>query len=125
MWSKKQNKYSKLSYFVTQDNLSPILGLHACIEMDIIRKVDAMKQEELLEELESAFSQLGYLPRKQKLVLKPDAKPVIHAPRRVAESLKEPLKSELDKMLKMGDIAKETEPTEWVSLLVIVHKGNG
>ncbi|GBM85033.1 Transposon Tf2-6 polyprotein [Araneus ventricosus] len=37
----------------------------------------------------------------------------------------EPLKSELDRMVKAGVIEKVTEPTDWVSPLVIVQKKNG
>ena len=56
---------------------------------------------------------------------KDNAKPVIDAPRRVPHALKEKLKIELDKMVEQDVIERVTEPTDWVSSLVVVEKSNG
>ena len=58
-------------------------------------------------------------------MLKEDAKPVVHAPRRVPLAFKEPLKQQLDDMVKNKIIAPVKEPTDWVSSLVVVEKKNG
>ena len=50
---------------------------------------------------------------------------MIHPPRRVPEALREPLKRELDALIKQGIIAKVDESTDWVNSLVCVTKRNG
>lgn len=56
------------------------------------------------------------------MVLREDAVPVVQMTRRVPLALQEPLRRELDRMLKAGIIVKAEEPTDWVSPLVIVMK---
>ena len=56
---------------------------------------------------------------------KDNAKPVIDAPRRIPHALKEKLKIELDKIVEQDVIERVTEPTDWVSSLVVVEKSNG
>ena len=51
--------------------------------------------------------------------------PVIQAPRKVPFALREKLKGELDRMMRLGIIDKVDGPTDWVSNLVIVEKPNG
>ena len=51
--------------------------------------------------------------------------PVVHPPRKVPVPLRETLKTKLDNLVKHGIVAKLTEPTSWVSSLVIVKKPNG
>jgi len=57
--------------------------------------------------------------------LDPSVPAVQHAPRRVPVALREQLKSELDELVSDGIIAPTSEPTEWISSLVIVRKKNG
>ncbi|CAC5411697.1 unnamed protein product [Mytilus coruscus] len=51
--------------------------------------------------------------------------PVIHPPRRVPIALQERLKSERERMEKLGIVEKVEHPTEWVSSIVIVEKTDG
>ena len=53
--------------------------------------------------------------------------PVIQAPRMIPHGMLDPLKSELDRMLKLGVICKLhiNEATDWVHNLVLVRKPNG
>ena len=60
-----------------------------------------------------------------KLEIEENAKPVVHAPRRVPVALKGKLKRELEQLQSLGIIEKVIEPTPWVSSLVIVQKPNG
>ena len=59
------------------------------------------------------------------LTLHPDAKPVIHPPRRVPLALHDKDKQELVHMKKYDIITKVTEPINWVNSMVVVHKRNG
>lgn len=53
-----------------------------------------------------------------------DQSPVIHAPRRIPIAIRDAVKEELNKMEKHGIIARVTEPTPWVSSMVVVPKKN-
>ena len=54
--------------------------------------------------------------------LNPEAKPVQHAPRRVPVPLRECLQETLDDL---DILAPVTEPTQWVSSMVVVPKSDG
>ena len=49
-------------------------------------------------------------------------KPVVHLPRKVPVVLRDRLKEDLDKLVKEEVITTVTEPTKWVSSLVLVNK---
>ena len=65
------------------------------------------------------------MPKVYKIVVDPSVSPVVHPPRRVPIAIQPKLKEELDRMESLGVISKVTEPTDWVSSLVIVHKPDG
>lgn len=61
-----------------------------------------------------------------KIHLKEDAVPFsVSSPRRVALSLREPLKEELQKLVAEGIITPVTEPTEWCAPIVVEPKKDG
>lgn len=72
----------------------------------------------------TVFKGHGTLPYTYKIQLKEDAKPVVHAPRRVPAPLKEGLKKELNRMTQMGVIERVEEPTDWVNSITCVKKRN-
>ena len=49
-------------------------------------------------------------------------KPVVHPPRKVPVALRDRLKEELDKLVREKVITPVTEPTNWVSSLVLINK---
>lgn len=59
------------------------------------------------------------------IVLDPTVPPVIDASRKVPVALQHRLKEELKRMENMKIITPVSEPTEWVSSLVLVEKPNG
>ena len=72
------------------------------------------------------FQGTGKLDGHYKLEVKEeDVPPVVHPPRCVPVALKEKLKEELDTLQSLGVIKKVTEPTPWVSSLVIARNPNG
>ncbi|GBM38548.1 Transposon Tf2-9 polyprotein [Araneus ventricosus] len=79
----------------------------------------------LLCKYNQVFEGLGNLPGKYHITLCENSVPVLSVTRKVAFSLLEPLKAELDRMVKAGVIEKGTEPTDWANPLVIVQKKNG
>ena len=68
------------------------------------------------------YGELGCLSGKLHIQLKESAVPLVHAARRVPFALREKLKTELDRLEKMGVIRCTEEPTDWVNALVIVEK---
>ena len=57
--------------------------------------------------------------------LDPNAIPVQHAPRWVPVALQQQLKETLNSMAKDDIIPPVTDPTEWISSMVVVPKKNG
>ena len=57
----------------------------------------------------------------------PTVEPVVQAPQKISYSMLDPLKEEIDRMLKLGVICKLhiNKATDWVHNLVLVCKPNG
>ncbi|KAL7726496.1 hypothetical protein ACLKA6_001118 [Drosophila palustris] len=82
-------------------------------------------REQFVEKFRYLFEGLGKLPNKQTIVLKDDAKPVLHYKKRFPHSLLKALEQELQAMVKDEIISPVTYPTSWVNNLQIVEKPNG
>jgi hypothetical protein len=77
---------------------------------------------DILHEYADVFKGIGCLDESYHIEIDPTVKPVIHPPRRVSVTLKDPLKKELDRMVEEGILAPVNEPTDWVSSMVTVVK---
>ncbi|KXJ08917.1 Transposon Tf2-6 polyprotein [Exaiptasia diaphana] len=84
-------------------------------------------KEQLLSTYPDCFDGVGKFQGDYHITLYPNIAPVIHPPRRVALSLKDDIKAELDEMVEQGIITtvQEEEPTPWVNSLVYRRKSNG
>ena len=73
------------------------------------------------------FCGQGKFPHTAKLQLKPDATPVVHAPRRCPVHLKNEIEQTLQDMEDKGIIEKipQGQPTEWLSSLAYARKSSG
>ena len=110
--------------FVVADFESVLSGEHSVI-LGLIKKLFEIKKQENVKINPAIFNEIGCLDGEIKLYLKDDAVPVIHPPRKVPLSLHAPLKASLDRMeFELDVIYRVEEPTDWVSLLVIVEKPN-
>ena len=76
-------------------------------------------------EFNDCFGDIGSLPKTHHISVKPEVTLTISAARRVPIALRDKLKSELDRMIKLDVIEPVSEPTEWVNPLVTVEKPNG
>ena len=65
------------------------------------------------------------MPKEYHIVLDPTVPPVIDTSRNVPHKLREEPKQELNRMTELGVIEPVSEPTDWVSSLVIARKPNG
>lgn len=119
---------SVLDFFIVRKGRQAILGLQACQLMRLVPRVYSVSKsnhECIFDEFRHLFTGTGCVQRAYKMVLRDGAIPVVQAARRVPVALQEPLKMELDRMQRASIITKVTEPTDWVSPVVIVRKKDG
>lgn len=67
---------------------------------------------------------LGDLPGEYHIVTDDSVPPVVHPPRCVPVALRNQIKEKLDEMVASGILAPATEPTEWVSSMLVIVKPN-
>lgn len=81
-----------------------------------------LTREAIQKEYKDVFEGLGHIGISSSFVVNPDHTTVQHAPRRVAVTLQKEVKEKIAEMEKKGIIQKATEPTEWISSMVVVAK---
>ena len=79
-------------------------------------------QADLLEEYKDVFEGQGDLPGEYHIVTDETVTPVVHPPPRVPVPLRERIKAKLDDMVMRDIITPVTEPTAWVSSMLVVVK---
>ena len=152
MWNKKQmntlgtcklpvenpkttTKYL-VKFVVVEEELTPLLSRKAAEKMKLITVnygnfesvtgVVTMKNKGVKEQFPDVFDgEVGTLPGTVHLAVEPNADPVIRAAKRIPVELKEPLRTQLDKLVKLGVIEPVDEPTDWVNQITIATKKNG
>jgi hypothetical protein len=83
-----------------------------------------LTSEQILREYNDVFTGLGCLPGEYHLEIDKSVKPIQHQPCRVAAPMKQAVKQKISDLEKMSRITKVTEPTEWISSMVVVKKPN-
>lgn len=119
--------------FMVVDTKSPILGLQACTDLGMIKRVCEVKSKScepktILSDpkYNSVFKGLGCIKGAEyDAKMNPDVKPVVNPPRRVPHTMLKTLKEALESLVKQDVIEPVTEPTQWVNSLVIVEKPSG
>ena len=81
-----------------------------------------LTKERILSEYKDMFEGLGHIGDSNSFVVDPNKPPVQHAPRRIPVSLQKEVKEKIAELEKKGIIQKVTEPTKWISCMVIVAK---
>ncbi|XP_028411133.1 uncharacterized protein K02A2.6-like [Dendronephthya gigantea] len=82
--------------------------------------------DDILNHYPDLFSGLGCIQSvgKHHIEVDPNIKPVIHPPRKVPAALRHRILKELERMVDLGVIEKQSEPTSWVNSMVTVVKPN-
>lgn len=93
--------------------------------MSHVRCVNEETHPNLIDNYNDVFEGKGKLGNEYKIELDETVTPIVNAPRRVPFSLMPELKKKLNSLEKGGQLVKVTEPTEWVSSLVVIRKPNG
>ena len=114
---------------------SPILGKSACVELHLVARVGEMCQqtdqednsdtstaENMVNEFADVFTGLGTIKVGAKIHIDKNVSPTVDPPRRIPHAIIDKVKKELDKMLSLGVIVEQIEPTSWVSSITIVKK---
>ena len=111
---------------------SPILGKDACVKLNLINRINELTTrptepstaEEMVNKYKDVFTGLGLIKSNAKIYIDNTVPPVIDPPRRIPHAIFDQVKKELDRMVNLGVIVEQTEPTSWVSSITIVHKPN-
>ena len=128
-----------LRFFIINSDVTPILGRDSSIGMKLVQILDSdtihkvsdnsevpskLTQDGVLKEYTDVFTGMGELAGEYTIHTNPNVAPVVHPPRKLPIALQEAVKSELDAMVEKKVIAPVTEPTPWVSSMVVVQKKN-
>lgn len=116
----------RLEFFIVNNqNASAILGLEACQKLKLIKRIHAIELNTILNEFSDVFKGIGCLQRKHTIRIEENATPVAYNARKISLSIKNEVKTELDRLEKLDIIQKVIEPTDWVHPLVVVRKPTG
>ena len=143
---RNNHKYDLECKLVDSTNIRPLLGRGACLSMNVVTYLDndklnkpdtqdaevfilesaTLSLQQLVREFPGVFKQgVGRLAGEYHIRLKDNINPVQHVPRRVPVALREQLKKTLHNMVKEHIITPVTDPTPWISSMVVVRKRNG
>lgn len=125
-----------LTFEIVDTEQKPLLGGGTCERLglvtftvpDELNTVDTsqstpLTKDQLLRDYHDVFNDpIESVPGEIHFELDPDVTPVQCAPRNVPVALKARVKEELDRHVKVGNIAPVTEPTAWISNMVTVAK---
>ena len=133
---------------VDRDNIRPILGRKACIGMKLVAYLDnddlnkpqpgdaqvytvdkehiPLTREMIIEMHPDVFGAgVGLLEGEYHIRIDPQVDAVQHAPRRVPVAVREHLQTTLEELVQQDIITPVTQPTPWISSLVVIPKKDG
>ena len=125
-----------------QNAKSNLLGCRTVQQMNLIQIGSPIHVDQINEDLtrpdqmgltmqnvkdkyQDVFEGLGTLGPALHLEVDPEMSPVQLPPRKIPESLKQPLREHLDELVKLEVIERVDYPTDWVSAIVVAPKPNG
>ncbi|XP_041867384.1 uncharacterized protein K02A2.6-like [Melanotaenia boesemani] len=119
---RRKDLQSSFVFDIVKTAAPPILGLRACLDLNLVKLVMSVEPTSVMEEFADVFKGIGKFPGECNIHIDPSATPVVYPPRRIPFMLRDRLKQELDSMERDGIIAKVNEPTQWVNGLVVAEK---
>ena len=134
---RKNARNFPFNFVVVDFNHGFLLSEKTCLELGLVKycfklessnnfdttlEAGRKKAQDILDKYPSVFEGYGCLPGEVSLEIDEKIKPVIQTPRRVPINLRKDLKKELLQLEKDGIIRKESEPTDWVSNMLLVKK---
>ena len=120
------NRVSEQTIYVIRGLQKPLLGQPAMIALQILKRVGAVKGVRPEEQFPQLFTGLGKLNDEYTIRLKEGAQPfALNTPRRVPVPPMKSVKSELERMEKLGVISPVETPTDWCAGMVVAPKSGG
>lgn len=130
-----------LEFQVMKTSQTPLLSAETCQTLNLIQVnskhvinnidttspqvTDAPKTtEDIIAIYDDVFDGLGCLPGQLHLEIDPAVKPVQQLPRRVPIPIKSKVSKAIHAMEQGGIITKVTEPTPWISNIVVIEKND-
>ena len=123
-----KGKTYSVAFEVIDQDVSNILGLSTCVELNLIQRLDAINTQtsDIVDLYSDVFEGLGCITgASYHIKVDSNAQPVVHPPRRVPVTLRPKVQQELDRMEELEVIEKVEEPTDWVNSMVTIVKPNG
>ena len=105
----------------------PLVGRSAISALKLVARVNLIQadREAVAEQFPELFKGLGQMTGEYQIKIQPNIMPfALITPRRIAIPLRPQVKTELERMEKLGVIAKVQQPTDWCAGMVIVPKPN-
>ena len=136
----RDNKTQELDFQIVDTVNKPLLSAETCVKLGLLKlsltgtaQVNSMgtepvkssvplTREKILADYKDVFEGLGHLGESSTFVIDPNHPPVQHAPRRIPVTLQKEVKEKIAELEKKGIIQKVTDPTDWISSMVIVSK---
>ncbi len=124
------NKKYSVEFVVVEEDFMPLLGLKAVTHMQLVtlneENLERVLSISVADRYADVFDgQLGTFETPAHLKLRENVIPVVMANKRIPIALRPKLKTELERMVELGVIAKVEEPTAWVSQIAITQKKSG
>ena len=116
--TKHKDSVVDIEYQVVHAGKTPLLSGEASVQLGLIERVH------LVDKYPEVEKTTGTLPGTYKLRIDSSVTPVVHGPRRQPRALVDKIKTRLKEMEEEGHIVRVTEPTDWVSSMVTVVKGD-
>jgi hypothetical protein len=128
-----RDRAAKVYFVIVKDASTAILGVKACDKLGLVKRTYTIENcakvtdstSEMVDQNQDLFAGLGCIPGEHRLSLNTEVTPVVSPCRKIPFAMHEKLQDELKRMEDMEVICKETEHTDWVSLIVIVPKKDG
>ena len=133
----KNKKIYDVEFIVVEDDWDhPLIGNNTSQEMELIevrwdnilctvqeaQNKPELTKESLLREFSDVFEGTGKLAGQYHIEVDENVSPKVHPPRRMPLATMKKLKTELDRLVELDIIRPVTEPTPWVSSLVVIDR---
>ena len=114
---------------------SPILGKEACEDLQLLLRINVIEtpseidieqkqSNDTVKKYNHVFNGLGLIKSEAHIFVDNNVQPCIDPPRRIPHAIENDVKNELQRMLNLGVIMKQDDPTDWVNSITIVRKPN-
>lgn len=123
----KSNTTQRINFVICTNDARPILGLQACETLKVIQiceeNFERINQAQV-QNTKSTDKAIGSFPGVHKLKVTQGAQPRIMPNRRIPIAIRDAVKEELDRLTELKVIEPVSEPTPWVSQMVVAKKKN-